>query len=128
MQNEVIAISQKEATRYDVLRRAIDGKLSVADAAVYMGVSYRQAIRLKKRAEEDGLCGLAHGNRGQCASNKLSFEIRSNILELSETKYQNFNDTHFTEELVKLGIEVSRETVRVLRLTADKEPPGIIVL
>lgn len=28
---------------------------------------------------------------------------------------RDFNDTHFTEELIKLGITLSRESVRVIR-------------
>ena len=48
MEKGVIAITQKEATRYDVLRRVLDGTISLMDAAGYMGVSYRQAKRLKK--------------------------------------------------------------------------------
>ena len=60
MKKGVIAITQKEATRYDVLRRVFDGTISLMDAALYMQVSYRQAKRLKKKAEE-GLAALAAG-------------------------------------------------------------------
>ena len=35
MRNGVISISQKELTRYDVLRRVLDGTISLADAAGY---------------------------------------------------------------------------------------------
>jgi transposase len=115
MQKEVIKINQKEATRYDVLRRVLDGVVSLDDGAEIMSVSYRHAKRLKNRAEEFGLVGLAHGNRGLSPSKAISAEVLSEILDLSESKYRIFNDTHFTEELVKLGIEVSRETLRVLR-------------
>lgn len=45
MQKEVIAITQKEATRYDVLRRVLDGTISLMEAAAYMGVSYSQTHR-----------------------------------------------------------------------------------
>lgn len=115
MQKEVIGINQKEATRYDVVRLVLDGVISLDESAERMGISYRHAKRLKKQAEEFGLLGLAHRNRGQSPPNKISSEVRSEILDLSETKYRIFNDTHFTEELVKLGINVSRETVRMLR-------------
>lgn len=82
MQEEVLAISQKELTRYDVLRRMLDGTITLKDAAAYMGVSYRQAIRLKKKAEE-GVKGLVHGNRGRPADNRITEEVRARVLELS---------------------------------------------
>jgi len=121
MRNGVITISQKELTRYDVLRRVLDGTISLADAAGYMGVSYRQAKRLKKRAEE-GAAGLAHGNRGQTAWNRLEAQLRQRVLALSQEAYKGFNDTHFTEELEKLGIVLSRESVRCLRRDAGIAP------
>ena len=62
MQRGVIAITQKEATRYDVLRRVLDGTIRLVAAAVYMGVSYRQAKRLRKKAEE-GLAALSTSAR-----------------------------------------------------------------
>lgn len=121
MRNGVIAISQKELTRYDVLRRVLDGTISLADAAAYMGVSYRHAKRLKSRAEE-GAIGLVHGNRGRPPSNKLDAAMQQRILALSQEDYKGFNDAHFTEELEKLGIVVSRESVRGLRRDAGIAP------
>lgn len=116
MQGE-IRISQKELTRYDVLRRVLDGVISLKEASQYLGVSYRQAKRLKKKAEE-GAAGLVHGNRGRAPSNKLSEGLREKVLALSAEEYGSYNDTHFTEELSKLGMEVSRESVRRLRREA----------
>jgi transposase len=121
MQREVIAITQKEATRYDVLRRVLDGTISLMDAAAIMGVSYRQAKRLRKKAEA-GLAALAHGNRGREPSNVLTEDLRSRILTLSQEKYSGFNDTHFREQLTNEGIDVSRETVRRIRREAGIAP------
>jgi transposase len=104
-----------------VLRRVLDGTISVKEATGYLGVSYRQAKRLKKRAEE-GAAGLVHGNRGRAPSNKLCEELRENVLALSEKEYGSYNDTHFTEELFGRGMEVSRESVRRLRRQAGIAP------
>jgi len=121
MQNGVIVISQKELTRYDVLRRVLDGTISLKAAAGYMGVSYRQAKRLKGAAEE-GPLALCHGNRGRSPSNKIDEVLRKQILSLHEQKYSTFNDTHFTEELSKQGIVISRESVRTIRRDAGIAP------
>ncbi|MHB0913791.1 MAG: ISNCY family transposase [Armatimonadota bacterium] len=121
MQRGIIVITQKEATRYDVLRRVLDGTISLTDAAMYMGVSYRQAKRLKKKAEE-GLFALAHGNRGRRPPNRLPDNLHNRILSLSHEKYALFNDTHFTEQLASEGIRVSRETIRRIRREAGIVP------
>ena len=121
MQEGVIKINPKEATRYDVLRRAIDGTISLTDAAVCMGVSYRQAKRLKGKAQE-GLAALAHGNRGRSPSNKVCDEVREQIVEMSQGRYGGFNDTHLTEELAKQGLAISRESVRLIRRQACIAP------
>jgi transposase len=121
MQRGIIVITQKEATRYDVLRRVLEGTISLMEAAAYMGVSYRQAKRLRKKAEE-GLAALAHGNRGRESSNRLADGLRSQVLTLSQEKYSLFNDTHFTEQLPGEGIDVCRETVRRIRREAGIAP------
>jgi len=121
MQKEVIKISQRELTRYDVLRRVLDGTISLKEACEYMGVSYRHAKRLKSRAMY-GAGGLVHGNRGRSPSNKLSAEVRESVLEMSRDVYAEFNDAHFTEELRKQGIRVSRESVRSIRRCAGIAP------
>lgn len=121
MQNEVIVIKQKELTRYDVLRRVLDGTISLKDAAVCMGVSYRQAIRLKKDAAE-GIKNLIHSNRGKPAVNRIPESDREKVLDLSRDIYKDFNDTHFTEELKKLGMDISRESVRSIRRSAGLSP------
>jgi transposase len=82
-----------------------------------MGVSYRQAKRLKSKAES-GAEGLIHGNRGRDPANRIDEDLKKRILRLSDEKYSGFNDSHFTEELSKEGIIVSRETVRTIRREA----------
>lgn len=117
MERGEIRISQKEATRYDVLRRVLDETISLRQAAQFMGVSYRQAKRLKKKAEK-GLPALAHANRGRRPWNRVDEDLRTRILSLSQEKYPDFNDTHLTELLVREGIDLSRETIRTMRRNA----------
>lgn len=122
MQEEVIRITQREMTRYEVLRRVLDGTLSLVDAAGYLKVSYRHAKRLRRKAQEEGLAGLAHGNRGRSPANRLSEEVRQQILGLSRDEFSLFNDTHFTEMLLAQDVQVSRESVRRLRRGAGIGP------
>jgi hypothetical protein len=52
----------------------------------------------------------------------LSDDLRAKLLRLSGEDYKEFNDTHFTEELSKIGVVVSRESVRALRREAGIAP------
>jgi len=123
MEKDIIAMSQKERQRYHLLEMVIGGKITLKETDKQMGVSYRQAKRLKKKLISEGAEGLIHGNRGRPSPRALSHELAETILDLSLTKYTNFNDTHFTEKLgEEEGITVSRDTVRRLRRTNGIKP------
>ncbi|MBW2339856.1 MAG: hypothetical protein JRF50_05830, partial [Deltaproteobacteria bacterium] len=75
------------------------------------------------RLISEGAKGLIHGNRGRPSLRALSPELAETILDLSLSKYTNFNDTHFTEKLrEEEGITVGRDTVRRLRRTNGIKP------
>jgi transposase len=123
MRKDIIAMSQKERQRYHLLKMVIGGKITLKETDSLMGVSYRQAKRLKKKLISEGARGLIHGNRGRPSPRALSRELVGKILDLSLSKYANFNDTHFTEKLgEEEGITVSRDTVRRLRRTNGIKP------
>ena len=109
-------MSQRERQRYHLLKMVLERKTTLQDASRLMGVSYRQAKRLKRKLNTLGAKGLVHGNRGRPSPRALSPELKERILALSATTYTAFNDTHFTEKLKEIeGITVSRDTVRRLR-------------
>jgi transposase len=115
----LLTVNAKEMRRATVLQHAIDKQMTLVDAAALLGVSYRQAKRLKERFARDGLAGLVHRNRHRVPVNAISEEHRQEILTLHSERYTLFNDTHFTEMLnEREGVVVSRETVRKLRRQA----------
>jgi transposase len=88
-----------------------------------MGVSYRQAKRLRRRLADEGARGLVHGSRGRHPPNRLDEQTQARIIELGQEKYAQFNDCHFTEMLLEQEkIRVSRETVRQLLRQAGRKP------
>ena len=88
-----------------------------------MGVSYRQAKRIRRAIRDKGIKGLVHGNRGRPSKRRIDESIREKVLALSKQVYWDFNDTHFTEKLRECeGVEVSRETVRKLRRESGLGP------
>lgn len=123
MESGVISISQQELHRHHVLKMVVGGMLTLVEAAEVMGVSYRQAKRLKRACEQDGVRGLLHGNRGRSPANKVDEILRARVVQLSEERYSVFNDTHFAEMLVnREGISLSRETVRGIRREEGIKP------
>jgi hypothetical protein len=76
----------------------------------------RQVRRLLAKYRQEGVPGLVHGNRGRTANNRVDERVRVKIQELAEEEYKDYNDSHFTEELVdEHGLIVSRSTVRRIR-------------
>ena len=102
----------KEINRCCVIREAIEGGLTVREAAIVLLLSERQVYRLKKKVRDGGFVGVIHGNRGRSPSTANSLTFRERVRALYQDKYAGFNVSHFTEKLVEEGIEVSRETVR----------------
>lgn len=117
-------MSQKEWKRYKVIYQWIDGYITGAQAADFLGLSMRQVYRLKKRVLEEGEKGLIHKNRGRKPAHALSDAQRQHILELHQSeRYKNCNDVHFAELLAQYeGIEVSPSTVRRIRQEAKIKP------
>ena len=67
---------------------------------------------------------MVHGNRGRAPNNRLNDAVRARIKKLAEGEYKDYNDSHFTEELVEqYGMEVSRSTVRRIRRAAGQKSP-----
>jgi transposase len=101
----------------------IGGKITLKEAGNLMGVSYRQAKRMKRKLISEGAKGLIHGNRGKPSPRALNSELIKKILDLSLTTYTHFNDTHFIQKLrEEEGIIVSRDTVTRLRRTNEITP------
>jgi transposase len=99
------------------------GKITLGEAGKKIGVSYRQAKRIKRALRVKGIKGIVHGNTGRIPWNRTADWVCQKVLELSKELYRDFNDMHFTEKLSEdQKIELSRETVRRLRRRAGIEP------
>jgi transposase len=123
MEGEKILMSQRQLQRWHVMGLVEVGKITLKEAGEKIGVSYRQAKRIRKGVRKKGAKGLIHGNVGRPPPNQISEALRQRVLELSRENYKEFNDTHFAEKLAEQeGIRLSRETVRRLRRRAGIEP------
>jgi len=123
MKGEKILMSQKQLQRFRVVGLVESGRITLEEAAVKIGVSYRQAKRIWKRVREKGAQGLLHGNAGRSPQHRISDSLRKCIVELSCQKYAAFNDRHFGEQLLEQeGMALGRETVRKIRREAGILP------
>jgi transposase len=99
------------------------GKITLKEAGEKIGVSYRQAKRIRRALRVKGIKGILHGNTGRAPWNRTVDWVRQKVVEFSKELYRDFNDMHFTEKLSEdQQIELSRETVRKLRRRAGIEP------
>ena len=116
-------MGQKQLQRWHVMKMAEVGKITLKEAGEKLGVSYRQAKRIRRAIRDKGIKGLIHGNRGRPSHRRLSEELRQRVLALARGRYAEFNDTHLTEFLTgQEGIVLSREWVRRLRRGTGQGP------
>jgi predicted DNA-binding transcriptional regulator YafY len=64
-------LTMKDEKRLDVIQRVYRSELTVAEAALVMGLSERQCYRVKARVNKAGAQGVVHGNRGRACKRKI---------------------------------------------------------
>jgi hypothetical protein len=69
-------MSGKELRRAGILARVESGELKLVNAAVMMGVSYRQSKRLGQRYREEGAEGLKQRSVGRESNRKKAKKFR----------------------------------------------------
>lgn len=123
MERDKILMSQTDLKRWHLLSSVLERKFTLKEATPALGVSYRQAKRLKKAVAREGPKALIHKNRGRFPANRLPAGLCARVLELVTTTYGQFNDTHCAEMLARReGITLSRETIRRMRRAQGIKP------
>lgn len=123
MEREKIFMSQRQLQRLEVMGLVEAGKITLKEGAEMIGMSYRQAKRIRKRVQDKGAKGLIHGKMGKPSNHPMKEGVKAKVLKLSQKVYGEFNDQLFTEKLAEEeGIEVRRETVRKIRRAAGMGP------
>lgn len=113
MTKEILKMTIKEADRLGTMRQIDKKKLNIRRASEQMGVSFRQAKRIRKRYLIQGEEGLISRKRGLPSGNKISEEIRCKIMTLVRDKYVDFGPTLASEKLKERDkIILSEETLR----------------
>lgn len=126
---ERTAMSRKEIDRGTVMERVKAGSLPLRDAAVILGISYRQAKRLSRRYRADGPQGLVHKSVGRRPNSACPDVDRERVLALIREHYggtvqrgpgQRFGPTLVAEHLREdHGIDVPCSTLRAWMTAAQ---------
>jgi transposase len=113
-----ILMSDEERKRVEVMARVKKRDLRLRDAAEMLGISYRQAKRIRKRYRKQGAKGLVHGSVGRKSNRAKPKKFRDRALRLVREKYsgeigERFGPTLAAEHLSSEdGVEVGTETLR----------------
>jgi DNA-binding Lrp family transcriptional regulator len=108
-----LALSQRDRDRLKEIHAVIRRRQQVGEAARHLSLSRRQVRRLVRRVEREGDRGVIHRLRGRPSNRAIPERVRERALALlSREQYRDFAPTLAAEHLGRIGIEVSRETVR----------------
>lgn len=122
---ETLTLNSKEQKRVMVISKMDRAEVSVAEAALVLGVSQRQVWRMRAAYRKEGAAGLAHGNRGRRPVNALPQEVGERVVQLARSPaYSGCNHQHLSELLAERErLRVSRPTLRRLLARAGLRSP-----
>lgn len=124
MAQNLIVMTEKEASRYEVIKRLVDGKINGTDASKLVCLSVRQVKRVKKKVVKLGIQGIIHGNRGKESNRKIDSVLADTAKKFLRTKYPDFGPTFASEKLEELHqIKLSKETVRQMMIKEELWKP-----
>lgn len=82
----------------EIYQQRIEKRLSMEEAAKLLGVCPRTVRRWTRRYEEEGIEGLADKRLERAAHNSAPVDEVSRLLNLFETRYRDFNVSHFYDK------------------------------
>lgn len=95
----LIPMSQKELSRYDIIKRLIRKEINCPKASDLLKLSTRQIRRLKASVKNNGAAGLVHGSRGKTGNRKIPTTKKKKIISLLREHYYDFGPTFANEKL-----------------------------
>src|SRR5208282_1200787 len=108
-----IFLSPNEARRVYVMEQVLARKVTMAQAAVVLGLCERQVKRLKGGMLKEGVAFLAHKNRGLKPKHALSQQWRDQIVSQALGDYRGASCEQMSELLKEYqGISVCPRTIR----------------
>jgi len=102
-------MSKKTLGKLTLIQGAVDGRYTVSEVAIRLGLTERRVKQLKKAYKEQGESAVIHGNSGRHPVNFTDETLRQKIIKLKQSEiYKDSNFTHFQELLEEEeGIQIS---------------------
>lgn len=82
------------------MERVLANTVSIGQAAVVLGLSERQVMRLKKGMKQDGEASLVHKNRGRKPKHAITGDVRDRIISLASERLMDASCEHMAELLL----------------------------
>jgi hypothetical protein len=112
MANKIL-MGSKEIARAKIMAMVTEGKITLKAGALRLGLSSRQAIRIKAAYQAGGEAALIHGNSGKPSNRRTCGKERERALSAYKERYPDFGPAFAAEKLKENeGIAVSGETLR----------------
>jgi hypothetical protein len=109
----LIAMSERDLQRIEVLSRVVDGRMTIVSAARVLALSERQVRRLPERLSTNGAASIRHKAIGRPSNNRIGDGVRDYAVAIVRERYADFGPTLAAEKLAERdGLTVSRETLR----------------
>jgi hypothetical protein len=114
MTQETLAMSSSERERSTLMGKVQSKELLLKEAAGLMGISDRQAIRIKKCFMQSGAHGLVHRSRGMPSHRQKPADFVQLVLGTYSEHYKGYGPTLAAEKMLEHeGIAINRETLRL---------------
>ena len=126
MHNNIhIVLTPEEKEKYPIIKSCIEGDYTNNKAAERLGLSVRQAQRLKRSVEERGEQGVRHGLKESPSHRKTDTKQEKKIVTFLKKKdHHDFGPTFAMEKLEELeGIILCADTVRRIMIDAGLWKP-----
>lgn len=125
MAQQIITMSNKELSRYEIILRLINCRINGSEAAKQLNLCIRQVKRLKAKVKKHGARGIIHGSRGKQSNRRLAKKIIKKIEKIVKEKYCDFGPTFASEKLadnhqIKIGKEKLRQLMTDWKLWKPK--------
>ncbi|MDK4735393.1 helix-turn-helix domain-containing protein, partial [Rhizobium sp. CNPSo 3490] len=97
----LIAMSERDLQRIEVLSRVVDGRMTLASAVHVLDLSERQVRRLLDRIRTTGAASIRHKAIGRPSNNRISDSVRDYAVTLVRERYADFGPTLAAEKLAE---------------------------
>lgn len=109
---ETLSMTEKERRRLVILSRVKEGQMTLVEAHVTLGITYRHTRRLYQRFKKHGAAGLIHKSRGKTSSKKTDKKLLDQVIQRYQERYYDFGPTLAAEKLAEEKLIISRDVLR----------------